>query len=284
MTTIAGALRDASARLAATSDTARLDAELLMAHALGVSRSDLLLRHMGDAVPGGFAALLDRRARHEPVAHIVGHQEFYGLDFAVTRDTLIPRSDSETIVDAALDLAQGTGRVLDMGTGSGALLLAFLANRPGWTGVGTDRSPGALAIAHSNADRLAVEDRARFFLLDWTQPGWADDLGPFDLVLCNPPYVEADATLDPDVHLFEPVEALFGGVEGLDDYRLLIPQIGHLLAPGGAAVFEIGHRQGGAVAELAKLQGFSCQILPDLAGRDRAAIFTRGVGNGQSKV
>ena len=152
MRTVAEALREAAERLSATSDTARLDAEILMAHALGMSRSDMLLKHMRDPMPEGFAALVDRRALHEPVAHIVGRQEFYGLDLAVTPDTLIPRGDSETIVEAALDLAGDTGRVLDLGTGSGALLLAFLANRPGWTGVGTDRSPAALAVAHGNAD------------------------------------------------------------------------------------------------------------------------------------
>lgn len=284
MRTVAEALCEAAERLSATSDTARLDAEILMAHALGMSRSDMLLKHMRDPMPEGFAALVDRRALHEPVAHIVGRQEFYGLDFAVTPDTLIPRGDSETIVEAALDMAGDTGRVLDLGTGSGALLLAFLANRPGWTGVGTDRSPAALAVAHGNADALGIEGRARFFLLDWLQDGWSEDLGRFDLVLCNPPYVEADAALDPDVRLFEPAGALFAGPEGLDDYLHLVPQVSGLLAPGGTAIFEIGHQQAAAIAQIARFGGLECAVRQDLAGRDRAAILTRGVGKGGPNV
>ncbi|MED5206862.1 MAG: peptide chain release factor N(5)-glutamine methyltransferase, partial [Pseudomonadota bacterium] len=145
--TVAEALRAAAERLAVTSDTARLDAELLMAHALGASRSDLLLRHMRDGVPDGFAGLVERRAAREPVAHILGEQEFYGLTFRVTPATLIPRGDSETIVSAALECASDAERVLDMGTGSGALLLAFLSECRSADGIGIDASADALAVA-----------------------------------------------------------------------------------------------------------------------------------------
>ena len=267
------AIRAAAGRLAATSETARLDAELLMAHALGTERSAMLLRAMRDPVPQGFEALVERRAAHEPVAHILGHQEFFGRSFKVTPDTLIPRGDSEVLVEAALERKREAARVLDLGTGTGALLLSVLAETQA-RGVGTDRSPAALAVAHDNADLLGVEDRARFHLLDWTRDGWADDLGQFDLVLCNPPYVEEEAVLDPDVRAHEPHGALFAGPEGLDDYRIILPQLRSLMSEGAVAILEIGHEQSPAVSEIARGEGFAVELRHDLAGRPRALILT----------
>ena len=274
--TIADAIRAAAERLSATSDTARLDAELLMAHVLGVSRSQLLLLRMRDeAAPhaAGFDRLVERRAAHEPVAHLLGVQEFFGLEFAVTPDTLIPRGDSETIVQAALDCAAQDARVLDMGTGSGALLLAFLHERPGAKGVGIDASAAALAVASANGQRLGLAERAQFVQANWLESGWAHDLGRFDLVLCNPPYVESDAILDPDVREFEPATALFAGPEGLDDYRAIVPQLGKLLVPGGVAIFEIGAGQAEAVGAIASESGFAAETRRDLADRPRALIL-----------
>ena len=274
--TIADAIRAAAERLCATSDTARLDAELLMAHVLGVSRSQLLLLRMRDeAAPhaAGFDRLVERRAAQEPVAHLLGVQEFFGLEFAVTPDTLIPRGDSETIVQAALDCAPHDARVLDMGTGSGALLLAFLHERPGARGVGIDASAAALAVASANGQRLGLAERAQFVQANWLESGWAHDLGRFDLVLCNPPYVESDAILDPDVREFEPATALFAGPEGLDDYRAIVPQLGKLLVPGGVAIFEIGAGQAEAVGAIASESGFAAETRRDLADRPRALIL-----------
>ena len=274
--TIAEAIRAAAERLCTTSDTARLDAELLMAHVLGVSRSQLLLLRMRDeAAPhaAGFDRLVERRAAHEPVAHLLGVQEFFGLEFAVTPDTLIPRGDSETIVQAALDCAAQDARVLDMGTGSGALLLAFLHERPGARGVGIDASAAALAVASANGQRLGLAERAQFVQANWLESGWAHDLGRFDLVLCNPPYVESDANLDPDVREFEPATALFAGPEGLDDYRAIVPQLGKLLVPGGVAIFEIGAGQAEAVGAIASESGFAAETRRDLADRPRALIL-----------
>ena len=274
--TIADAIRAAAERLCATSDTARLDAELLMAHVLGVSRSQLLLLRMRDeAAPhaAGFDRLVERRAAHEPVAHLLGVQEFFGLEFAVTPDTLIPRGDSETIVQAALDCAPHDARVLDMGTGSGALLLAFLYERPDAKGLGIDASAAALAVASANGQRLGLAERAQFVQANWLESGWAHDLGRFDLVLCNPPYVESDANLDPDVREFEPATALFAGPEGLDDYRAIVPQLGKLLVPGGVAIFEIGAGQAEAVGAIASESGFAAETRRDLADRPRALIL-----------
>ena len=174
---VAQLLREAAARLSATSDTPRLDAELLMAEALGVTRSELLLRHMRNAVPEGFALLLERRMRDEPVAYILGRQEFHGLEFRVTPAVLIPRADSETLIEAALAACPQARRVLDCGTGSGALLLTLLAELPGAVGIGTDRSVEALAVAQRNAEALGLTARADVREADWTVPGWADGLG-----------------------------------------------------------------------------------------------------------
>lgn len=296
--TVAQALRAAATRLADASDTARLDAEVLMAHALGVSRSDMLLRHMQDAVPSAFAALVERRVAHEPLAYITGWQEFYGLLLSVNRHVLIPRADSETVIEAAREAlaSRPPKTILDIGTGSGALLLAALSIWPEANGCGIDRSVAALVVAMTNAQAhantpLAIvggpvpipaaptptprPDRgfARMAQRDWHQPRWAADLGQFDLILANPPYVEDDAPLDPCVRDFEPGGALFAGPEGLDDYRALVPQLPALLAPGGLVVLEIGHRQAAAVSLIAAAAGFVATVHRDLGGRDRALVL-----------
>ncbi len=277
--TIATALRDAVAAMGPAASTARLDAELLMAHALGVSRSDLLLRHMRDVVPGGFAALLARRLADEPVAYILGSSEFYGLELAVSPAVLIPRQDSEILIDAArAALADHPpARILDCGTGSGALLLAAASLWPDAEAIGIDRSPDALSIAAANAARHAPATQLR--QRDWSQPGWANDLGRFELILANPPYVEDDAVLENVVRDHEPHGALFAGPEGLDDYRRLIPQLPALLSPDGVAVMEIGSRQADAVSAIASAQGFSVRLHHDLGGRPRALQLNADPGN-----
>ena len=273
--TVADALREAARQLAARSDTARLDAELLMAHALGVSRSDVLLRHMQEPEPASFAALVERRAGHEPVAYIVGRKEFYGREFVVGPGVLIPRMDSETTVAAALEACPAPRRVLDCGVGSGALLLTVLAEAGGG-GVGIDRSPEALAIAARNA-----RSHTRGVMLlrrDWHEPGWTRGLGRFDLILANPPYVEDDAPIEPDVRRWEPAGALFAGPEGLDDYRVLIPQLPELLTESGVTVLEIGATQAEQVTEIAAQSGFACELHRDLADRPRALVLRLGLG------
>lgn len=273
--TVGEAIRAAAERLAASSDTARLDAEVLMAHALAASRSSMLLARMRDPAPQGFATLVDRRAAHEPVAYITGCQEFFGLPFTVGADVLIPRGDSEVLVEAALAARPDARKVLDCGTGSGALLLAVLANLPEALGVGIDSSPGALAIATGNAASLGLAGRARMIAADWHASGWTESLGgPFDLILANPPYVETTVTLDRSVAGFEPASALYSGQLGLDDYRVLVPQLPGLLAAGGIALVEIGHQQAEAVAAIGAECGLSSRLHRDLGNRPRVLEFS----------
>jgi release factor glutamine methyltransferase len=280
MTGLAPALRDAATRLASVSETPRLDAELLMAQAIKCERSEMLLRQAELAVPEGFEALLERRMRYEPIAYITGRQAFWDLELAVTPDVLIPRADSETLIEAAVEAFAGRPgpvRVLDLGTGSGALLLAALSAFADASGVGVDASAKALAVARGNAERIGFGGRSAWLHRSWRDAGWSDGLGPFDLILCNPPYVEDDAELDPTVAAHEPHSALFAGPEGLDDYRILIPQIPALLSARGLAIFEIGHTQADAVSDLASKAGLSTDMRRDLAGKPRALRFSLGI-------
>jgi release factor glutamine methyltransferase len=272
------ALRNATLKLAGVSETPRLDAELLMVFALGCSRSALLLGLSDLCEPDGFAALIERRMAHEPVAYITGTQAFWDIDLHVTPDVLIPRADSETLIEAAVAAFPGRERprrILDLGTGSGALLLAALSAFPSAQGTGIDASAAALGVAKGNADRLGFGERATFHCLNWRDANWATALGsPFDLILCNPPYVEENAALAPMVKAYEPHSALFAGADGMDDYARLLPAIPSLLAQGGIAVFEIGASQAQAVSDLAQASGLMASLHIDLAGNPRALTFT----------
>ncbi len=263
----------ATTRFAAVSDTPRLDAELLMAHALGCSREAMLLGRMDQPAPPSFDALLARRLAHEPVAYITGTRTFWTIDLEVGPGVLIPRADSETLIEAAVAHFEGSGpsTILDMGTGPGTLLLAALAQWSAASGLGVDVSEDALAYARRNGERIAP-GRAAFRLGDWAEGIDAR----FDLVLCNPPYVEADAVLDAQVARYEPGSALYAGAEGLDDYRRIAPQLPGLVAPGGVAIVEIGHTQRDAVTALLEAEGASVACRHDLGGRPRALIATYG--------
>jgi len=276
MSQVADNIRTATNLLTAISDTPRLDAELLMAHALGVERQDVLLDPARYDVPELYAHLIARRMAHEPIAYVVGYRDFWTLRIEVGPGVLIPRPDSETLIEASIDLARKRGagwpaRVLDLGTGPGTLLLAVLSEFPGATGLGVDASEEALAYAHDNAEALGMADRAAFQSGDW---GEGVD-GPFDLILCNPPYIGTGEPLMPDVADHEPADALFAGPDGLDDYRRIIPDLPRLLAPGGAAILEIGATQHILVKEIAAAAGFAVACRQDLAGRDRALLLTR---------
>lgn len=279
MTSVADALRDAARALESVSASARLDAELLMAHAFGASRSTMLLRHARDEVPARFEVLLAQRLTGKPVSQITGEQEFYGLSLKVTPDVLTPRPDTETLIETAIAAFgdRAPARVLDCGTGTGALLLAALSVWPKARGIGIERSPAALAVACDNAARTGMADRATMHAADWTRADWMDGLGCFDLVLSNPPYVETnDPDLAPDVRQHEPAEALFAGEDGLDDYRILIPALPELLAPDGIAVIEIGSRQADAVLAIGEKSGLCGMMYRDLASNPRALLFRAG--------
>lgn len=270
------AIRAAASRLEPSSDSARLDAELLMAEALGVTRDDLLLHGLDGPVPELFGALVARRLRHEPVAYILGRRAFWTIELEVGPGVLIPRPDSETLIEAAVARFgdQGPRRILDLGTGPGTLLLAALAQWPEASGIGVDRSEVALGFARRNARRLGHSDRAEFRLGDWGE-GIAER---FDLLLCNPPYVERKAALAPEVASWEPPEALFAGEDGLEAYRAIALQMPRLVADGGMAALEIGAGQAAPVSALFEEVGFRASAWRDLGGILRALVLDRRQG------
>ena len=271
--TIAEALREAALRLRdAGIDNPRLEARLLLSHKLDRTPADLLRESATTFDPAAFHTLLARRIGHEPMAYILGHQGFWRHDFLVSPGTLIPRPDSETIVEAALTLPRPRF-VLDLGTGTGCLLLSVLHERPGAFGVGVDLSPEAAALARHNAERLGLTSRAAFLCGDWDGSLSAR----FDLVLSNPPYVDRQSIsgLMPEVAAHEPHLALDGGADGLDAYRAIVLALPSLLAPGGSAVLELGIGQAQAVAALGESAGFTAAFRADLAGVARAVILRR---------
>jgi release factor glutamine methyltransferase len=253
--------------------TPRLDAELLMAHALHTEREAMLLGAMELEAPEDFDALVARREDGEPVAYITRRRAFWTIDLEVGPGVLIPRPDSESLMEAAVDHFAGRDAprlILDLGTGPGTLLLAALDQWREARGVGIDASEAALAYARRNADRLGLADRAELRRGDWTE-GLQDR---FDLILCNPPYVEAGADLPRDVAEWEPHQALFAAADGLSEYRRLAPALGPLLAREGAACVEVGAGQAEVAAALFAAEGFSVARRRDLAGIERCLVLT----------
>lgn len=269
-------LRDAARRLSAAGvDSGRLDARLLLGEALGRE----VWPHEAAAVDvearERFETLLLRRLAREPVSRILGRRGFWTLDLAVGPDTLDPRPDSEALIEAAIAAfadRPGPRRILDLGTGTGCLLLAALSEFPDATGVGIDRSPGAVATARLNALGSGLRDRARFEVADWDEMSQA----PVDLLLCNPPYIpEADVDrLAPEVARFDPRGALAAGADGLAAYRSLVRIIPRLLLPQGIAILELGIGQRSSVVRLAGDAGFTVMdVRRDLGGVDRALVL-----------
>lgn len=276
----AGALlAEARARLrAAGVDTADLDARLLVASLLDLSATSLIVdgdRSVGQPDAERVAAAVARRANGEPVGRILGVREFWGIPFRLNEATLEPRPDSETIVEAALAACGPPDRplrILDLGTGTGCLLVALLTERPAARGLGVDLSVRALAAASDNAAAAGVGDRALFVRADLGRPVATG----LDLVVSNPPYIpsaEIDG-LDREVRLHDPRLALDGGVDGLDPYRRLLGWVGGALRPGGAVVLEIAPEAATAVSRLGEAAGLTVrEVRPDLAGRPRAVVL-----------
>jgi release factor glutamine methyltransferase len=257
---------------------ARIEARLLLGHVLG--RKPLALpmegrRSVAEEDAARFRALVARRVAREPSAYLTGTRGFWTLDLAVTPDVLIPRPDTETVVSAALDAISDRSairHVLDLGTGSGAILLALLAECPAADGIGLDRSGAALAVARANAAASGLAARAAFVCGDWAEAV----TGPFDLVVSNPPYIATAmiATLDPEVAAHEPRAALDGGSDGLAAYRAIVPHLSRLLGAHGVAVLELGFGQARAVADLVAQVGLAvAEIRQDLGGIDRALVL-----------
>jgi release factor glutamine methyltransferase len=273
-------LRDTAVALTAAGiDNARFEARLLMARASSLSIEQLVSRGrdpVAAAVVETVRGLAARRIRHEPMAYILGEREFWGLPFKVTPAVLVPRPDSETLIEAVLSLMPDrtrAWRILDLGVGSGCLLLTLLREYSEANGVGIDASADALAVAKDNAERLGVASRAKLTVDDWRQEGWLDRLGgPFDLVVSNPPYIESAtiAGLMPEVSRFEPKLALDGGADGLEAYRLLAAGGRKLVTPGGYFVVEVGEGQAIEVAGLFSSAGLSPRApWKDLGGIER---------------
>ena len=270
MTTVAATLRLGADTLAQSDiPDARKDAQRLMAHVLNVDATALLSKHDATVAAkdvANFLAMIDRRMAREPVSRILGCRAFWTSEFAISPDVLDPRPETETLVEAAL--AAPFSRVLDLGTGSGCILISLLQERIMAKGLGTDVSGAALEIAHANAARLGVGDRAEFRESDW----FADVDGRFDLIVSNPPYIRADemAGLDPEVREFDPRSALTDGADGLLAYQTIAAGAAERLSPGGRLLVEIGAMQGEAVGRIFEAAGLEIRAVhQDLGDRDR---------------
>lgn len=261
--------------------SASLDARLLLAHALAIDPGEIAIRDelpMADDLIATANEMAERRLRGEPVARIIGEKEFWSLPFRLSPATMVPRPDTETLVESVLDRLGREGRrndpltLIDLGTGSGCILLALLSELPNANGIGVDLAKEAVITARNNAVRLGLGGRARFVAGNWTRA----IAGRFDVIVANPPYVDREAlpALPREVIGFDPRMALDGGSEGLAPYRLIIPDLPRLLAPHGIAALEFGPRQGGAIAELAAAVDLSTEIRLDLAGRERCVLLT----------
>lgn len=279
---VATALDAVARRLGAAGiESARLDARLLVGAVTGETTAGLIARPERRLTPQEcdlLSVLLARRCAREPMAHILGKREFWSLEFEVSSVVLTPRPDSEAVIEAAcrqIGERDRPLRVLDLGTGSGCLLLALLHEFPAATGVGIDISPAAAAIARRNAERLRLGARAAFVVGDWSAPV----AGSFDLVVSNPPYIarpDIDG-LEPEVARYEPRGALVGGPDGLESYRSLCPLLPDVLAPAGIALIELGVGQDRDVASLAAAHGLFVQgFQPDITGLARVAILRQG--------
>jgi release factor glutamine methyltransferase len=277
--TIGEALRDIQKRLLNVGiDNARFEARMLICAAMDIETQILIAypeRIIDQDQQDKLEALIKRREAREPMSHILGQREFWSLDFFVTKDTLTPRADSETLIEAALKHIPDQGRdlhILDLGLGTGCLLLTLLHEYPNASGLGIDISPPALKVAQKNAKHLGLESRCSLRLGNWDE-GIEDE---FDLIISNPPYIpETDKTiLEPEVLDHEPHQALFAGVDGLDDYKRLSHSFVKLLSDEGLAILELGIHQSEPVSEIMRKAGLKViDVMKDLGGIERCLVI-----------
>lgn len=280
--TVASLRREIIRMLGATTETAALDARVIVAHFMGCVPAQLALRddeEIGAALAEEARGFARRRAEGEPVARLTGEKEFWGMALTLAPETLIPRPDTETLVEAVLARVEedwnraATLRLLDLGTGSGAILLALLSELPNSEGLGIDIQAAAVTTARANAERHGLASRASFEIGDWS----ARVRGTYDVVVANPPYIETQeiATLPVDVRDHDPHVALDGGADGFDAIHAILADLSRILAPGGVAFIEVGAGQAATVVELAGAHGFAAGFRRDLAGHERVAILSR---------
>jgi release factor glutamine methyltransferase len=268
----AQAITEGASRLTGIADNPRLEARLLLTQATGLTRNDLIRDPNHPVDPTEYRTLLARRGTHEPLALILGHREFWSLNIQVSPVTLIPRPDSETLIEAALkEFTTPPASILDLGTGTGCLLLALLHEYPAAYGIGVDINPAAAILAKANATTLGLTDRASFITADWTN---AID-AKFDLIVSNPPYIPTAEieTLMPEVSRHEPKRALDGGADGYQAYRAILPNLKRHLKPNGIAILELGIGQATQVTDLAQNAGLTSSRRHDLAQIPRAIIL-----------
>ena len=273
-------LKHATLRLAESGvETPVLDAQLLLAHVLGCSRLDLIAhpdRVLAELKVDAFNAMLDRRSAREPLAYIVGHKEFFGLEIDVAPGVLVPRPETELLVEESIKRFSGQSPMIaDVGTGSGAVAVALAVSIPSAAVHATDTSPAALEVARANVEKHDLTERVKLVQGDLAEP-LAGML--FDAIVSNPPYIPSGEieSLQPEVRLYEPLEALDGGPDGLDVYRRLVPAARPLLREGGFVAVEAGIREAGAITEMARSAGYrKVQVARDLAGIERVVVAYR---------
>lgn len=289
---VEAAFRDAWTRFkGAGIDSARLDARLLVGFVLGGGAERGLADSAKILSPTDaqrLEGLVQRRLAREPISYILGACEFWSLNFKVTGATLAPRPDTETVVEAVLDhVPTSPLRILDLGTGSGCILLALLSELPDALGTGVDASADAVSVARDNGEALGFAQRVHFVQADWTQTDWTQKCaGPFDVIVSNPPYIRARdiCFLDADVRDYEPHAALSGGLDGLEAYRAIIPSLDELLAPRGVCVFEVGIFQAAAVTALLAVAGWLVvECRKDLGGIERAIVARKEICEADKK-
>ena len=254
----------------------RGEAAMLICHFCGINKAELLGRREESFEDPQLDAAIIKRCSHYPLQYILGYWDFCHETYRVTEDTLIPRQDTEKLVELAVRMLPDRARILDLCTGSGCVAISTLASRPDCHAVAVDLYDGALEIAGENAETNGVGDRIGFLKADVLKPDFMEPLGDFDAILSNPPYIETNQIplLDEEVS-FEPETALDGGSDGLDFYRVIIGDYGKYLRAGGFMLLEIGCDQGKSVASIAQEAGFRCEVYKDYGGNDRVAYLTR---------